>query len=509
MAYHDPMRIALSGDKAQAQKHVRTARVAALGLMQMNAESGLTVGRRQLKLADGTQINVVQAGHDVSATIEAGAEKLVVEVISIFTSAEDGLHIFDMSRKEESDHITGVGNFVLSCVNVRGTVVWMTGRPGAPTGEVFRLLRADLTTFDAFHVGYVVQTYEDDVTFVDGFALDFVALLPDANRRFGLLSFDKSSELSGALVEGIGGVLLIDMETLEAVRPAYRNTYEPSLAWSANGETFYIGSTHNADPGQISGYGSVPAWLAATSESTNDYINVYNIDGDLIQSMHVAVWGSDPGVFPDAGFHRTIRGLHVTPTGDRLFAAVEGFNFGGVFVANGGNRELRSYTIADDGTISHQTTLNLNGVLGSSLTTVSPEIISSRDGSRLWMLLSGDGPTEGRVLEFDISDGGISLLRDISRQMFYGVAWQYINRVFKLGPDSRIGQRPDNRLYLLSRYPDQYTLYALRDIEEGMDAGAEDPDVPQPYSLDLSEYDIDNNFALAIRSVRIYTRNSQ
>lgn len=87
MAYLDPMRFALSGDPVRARQHVRTARVAALGLVQLNAEGGVESGRRRLNLADGTVIEVVHAGQQVSAAIRAPGGQPPVEVTIAFVSA--------------------------------------------------------------------------------------------------------------------------------------------------------------------------------------------------------------------------------------------------------------------------------------------------------------------------------------------------------------------------------------------------------------------------------------
>lgn len=217
MTYLDPMRFALSGDQARAQQHVRTARNVAYQLVKLNSEGGALSGRRRLNLADGTTIEVVHAGNDVSAKIDAPTGGKVraatVAYVAVLDSTPRVL-IVDVDTQEVLENITGLGNVVSLAAHPNDKFLFALNNNG-------QIIRVDLTNITAIGVTYSGTPFTD------------MFMSNDYQRLYARFAATGTPGAGGTY----GGVLVFDTAELALV-----GTF-PNALWSSR---TYRGDDHPA-----------------------------------------------------------------------------------------------------------------------------------------------------------------------------------------------------------------------------------------------------------------------
>lgn len=470
MSFKDPLRVSLNGDVAKAAPHVRTARTLAHGLLTLNGASGASTGRREIITPDGTRVEVMQRGNDVSAKITAGG-RLIEEVISVYFSSADGLRVVDLGRKSETQHITGLEDYEVDGVSIDGRYVYMTGG-----GITVRVDRVDLS---AFGHAYEVDTASGAPEPIGTAIVTNMDVSPDGTRA--VARFDQTIASGGGVLDGLGGLLVINAETLEPVRPAIRMSYyrEAALAWDPNSERFFAGASLGTDPGDV-------ASLTVTTVTT-DFIAQYSREGVLINAKQVATWGFTP----NAGFARSVTALAVNPAGTRLYAWIE-TTFLDPAVPGG---KLVAYDITDD---AWPQVAELVFNSSPPALVAHPELLINYGGTRcaIWF----NGHTDGiSVAEVDLTDDNLTLIhRTYDPRYTMGSPANLAEPAHNLrvGPRSRLGQPPDNRRFFYSKHANM--LHGYRNF-----------DVDPTYELDLTQYDPKTRYALAITAARVYERNEK
>lgn len=134
MAYLDPMRFTLSGDRSRAQSHIRTARVAALSLTRQNLEGGAGMGRRRVVIGDGTVIDIQLAGLEMSATIRSPSGGEVQDIILAFV-AHNGMvpptiSVVDVNIEKVLYTFSGLGSIVAMHADPKGRFIYTVNTAG-------------------------------------------------------------------------------------------------------------------------------------------------------------------------------------------------------------------------------------------------------------------------------------------------------------------------------------------------------------------------------------------
>lgn len=456
MTYLDPMRIVLSGDKARAQKHVRAARVLAYALTRANGASGATAGKKQLRMGDGTVIEVEQAGLEMHAKIHAPPPGGVVEVVGCFIRSAEGLRLLNFETKDTLKVFGGLEAFEADDADSTARYVYLTGGALA--------VRADTKEVTAFGTAYTVAVVGGGT----GRAWPRRARLsPD--QDYLAIAFDQTTDPdTSAVLDAIGGMLIVDAETLTPVRPAIRMGFRPfAFAW-AKGEDddpdrLFLGTSLNVDAGDS------PSGSVATS--IHDYVSEFDADGNLIGSLLIHTWA----LTPNAGFFRTIDYLLANKTGTRLYALVADEvltgNASRVFVID-----------IEDGGMATETIIDLD-IRGFSL-----EL--SHDGSKLFIhgeTVPGGDPV---IQEYDLSEPTPELAYSAENAEFAantqtpslgGIRLRPLQR----GVESRVGAAPDPNKFLFSTNP-QDTIRAYSKFDD---------DEPR-FEYDISDLDVGDRYVL-------------
>ena len=93
MAYSDPVRLILKGDRAKAARYINDARRLIFNLVRELHEGGVLSGRRLHRFMDGTTIGIVVAGMQVTAVIDVrSAEEKKRDIGDIVVWARDSDH---------------------------------------------------------------------------------------------------------------------------------------------------------------------------------------------------------------------------------------------------------------------------------------------------------------------------------------------------------------------------------------------------------------------------------
>lgn len=385
---------------------------------------GTAVQTLRHELPDGAVILAQRYGSQLIITINAPGEGETPplpqeEVIHLFVSADDGLHIYDLTSKRQVQLITGLGAYTVHAVDAGFAYL---SNPGA-TGQLVAV-RVDVSALSAFGYTYTVKTSNSPSSDppIDGFATGFEAggftLAPDGTRA--LLHFGGSMTTGGSIREGVGGYLLIDAATLAPLRAPIRMGFKPSrAAWSADGARFYLGVDTYADVGDD----VTNAHLSALTTATSDGIAAFDRDGTLLGTTVLATWPFTP----DAGFNRLLQAL----------GADDRFVYAAIAPAVGSGLSPMLYVL--DPALAVLASFNLGGIGTATPAQLVPI------GSTLYAVYSD------RIATFAIAADGTPSLTEVSVSSDLNTQAQTRGdtpATLRPGVRSRVGRPPDARRFL-------------------------------------------------------------
>lgn len=409
MTYLDPLRLALSGDKARALQHVRAARAVAFGLINLNSEGGVAVGRRRVRLGDGTNIEIVQAGLDVTAHIDSPeyvpGEEITIAFVAVNGTTPPKLLLVDVDREKIDKSITGLGSLVSVVAHPKDR------RFVFALNTASQIIKVDLTNTTAIGVTFPGTPFTDMFVSHDGLRL---------YARYRATG----NPLSGGVYGGVLIVSTVDLSLIEQ---------QPSMLWAA---ATYRGAEHPVEDEllylPVYGDGDLDGAPDSLHPGDSNYyaeaVEVYNRNGGaplLGDTLHEYYIASGRG----------FRELTIDSAGERAYVCGTRND---TFVEGGGMAELSTLVIYD---VEGGTLTRLYDMLvGVQLTGC---VCVSRDKSRVFVKNAGDADT--RVLER--TDTGYN-----ERTPFpcrgSAVTENFDNRAIQNGP--ALGARPDNRVFFLS-----------------------------------------------------------
>lgn len=409
MTYLDPMRLALSGDKARALQHVRTARAVAFGLINLNAEGDAIVGRRRVRLDDGTSIEVVQAGIDVTAHIDAPeyvlGEETTIAFVAINGTMPPKLLLVDVERERIDKSVTGLGSLVS-----------VVAHPKEPryvfvANTASQVVKIDLDALSAVGVAFPETPLTDMFVSEDG-------------ERLYVRYRATGNPLSGGVY---GGVLIVATADLSLI------AQQPDMLWGAatfrgaehpvNNELLYLPVYGDGDLD-----GKPDSLHPGSSNYYAEAVEVYNrlggppLLGDTLHEYFIA-----------SG--RGFRELTIDAAGERAYVCGTRSD---TFTEEGGSLPLSTLVVYDveEGTLTRLFDLFVGVQLTGS-------VCVSRDNARVFVKNAGDADT--RVLER-------TPLGYEERRSFpcrgTGAFENFDNRAIQNGPV--YGKKPDNRVFFLS-----------------------------------------------------------
>jgi hypothetical protein len=301
-----------------------------------------------------------------------------------------------------------------------------------------------------------------------------ISLSPDG--KLALVHFGGSMTTGGVVREGVGGVLLVDAETLAPLREPIRMTFKPApVAWAPDSSRFYVACSQPDDVGDA----PTDARLQALTESEQDYIAAFSADGVLIGAVSIASWTFTP----DSGWSRLVRSI--AASNDRVYI--------GVAPDLGDPQPPRLLALNSD-TLAVEDSLPLGAASAAAPTT----ICVARGGSTVTLAYSD------RVAEVAVADGGALSLSFVSQHTdftTYAPIRADATAVLQLGPESRAGVPADNRRFHYNHDTDIRVVRGYRDVS------LDDAGDPQPeYVLDLNEassgHVFKTDFCLAVVGTR-------
>jgi hypothetical protein len=122
-----------------------------------------------------------------------------------------------------------------------------------------------------------------------------------------LWAFTTTYGSTGTALDGLGGFVLADGKTLDAVRPVIRMGFLPLMAaWRADSKQFYlpVSLTNDTATGTAS---------STVAISTHDYVAAFDADGTLLGTRLLGTWG---GV-PSTAFTRMVKAM--AASNDRVY----------------------------------------------------------------------------------------------------------------------------------------------------------------------------------------------
>lgn len=447
-------------------------------LKNQQALGGVTTQVIRREAPDGTLVEArLVDGEPVVTYLPKGSEGAMEEVIYLYASAEDGLHVYDLGRKQQAQLITGLGAYGVHDVSKDGKVAYLS--TGGATTMV--TVRVDIPALTAFGYSYQVKTANapDDGVPIDGLASATEAgrlqRSPDGKKL--LVHFGGSMTTGGIAREGIGGLLLVDESTLAPSRAPIRMTFKPApMAWAPNSEHFYVGCSLSDDPGDLTD----TARLGAAASSVTDYVAKFDAAGVLQTSQAVTTWSFTP----DAGFSRLVQGIAASD--EHVFVSIN------ADIGSPGGPILQVHTADNLALVS---TLDLSGVAA----TAPPNLCLRRDGSLL--LSYGD-----RIACVTFDDSMVGTIEYVSVHDDFHTWAPSRNdnyHVVQNGPESNVGRPPDNRawFYNYDTTLGARVVRAYRTLELDEDGAPQDV-----YALDLNEvspgHTFKPDFCLAAVGVR-------
>lgn len=435
--YTKDIKLILKGDPELAKLFIGEGRKV-LGGLVTDLSFGNKSGARKVTGPNGVKYT---ASKQMSAqpvvvvdVSESEAKDLIEEIPYLYVSSTGtgaGLRIFDINAKTLVQTITGLTAYEVDSVSANGQIVHMTGNNIA--------LRADLKALTAFgsplypSVGLEEtvpvsgpSTYE----LVPGRALvEEGKVSPDGTRY--LLSFKNTIELSpgSAIIDGLGGFVLANAETLASLRTAIRMSFRPhASAWALDSQKFFIGASTTVDNGN-------PPFPTTVAKSTSDYIARFSREGALENTQVVATWA----VAPDAGLARKVFSMAATET--RLYVGIAS-EVGVV----GDTNKLVVLDITNPA-------MPIIGTLGYMVgLTHTPKAVSvNHNGTRVFILTGSN-----LMVEIDVTDDNLSMIGSTSHANFDtavvndGLSLRYY-KPHKQIPASKAPLPPDERWFFFTK----------------------------------------------------------
>lgn len=283
-----------------------------LGYLQNQQRlSGVQTLEMTRELPDGSSVRARIVGGLPQVDVRAGAGGGFEDVLHLYVSSPGGLRVFDVGAKRLLGTVTGLDGYEVDGVTPSGNLVFLSGRDTSHD----HIVRVDMAAQTAIGNGtFMVDAVQAGGSHVQGYARHVMGFpSPDGSRIavvWGLTTDDE-----GATIDAIGGVLLLDGDTLTPVRPAIRMSKPRShlVAWAPDGEHFYIGASKAADPGD---------WADPNLPSAQqDGIAKFTREGVLVGTVNVGSWGFTP----DAGFRSLVTAVGVGADGTVFVAAPPGF----------------------------------------------------------------------------------------------------------------------------------------------------------------------------------------
>lgn len=430
--YTDWTHVHVVGDRAAAAPHVPYGRKL-LGYLAEQRARGDQQAVIVRATEDGSVVRAEFIGSIPRITITpATAGGAMEEVLHLYVSASDGLHVYDVGRKKLAQRLTGLEGYTVQEVSTDGGIAWLTGQ--------YALARVDVLQSAAFGFQYAVKIPDTIPSNppVNGLAATLdVALRADTRM---LVHFSQGVTTDGAVREGVGGWVLVDPATLAPVRAPIRMTFEPfPAAWRPDGARFYLGTCRADDVGDL----PATSRLADLTTATADYVAAFDADGTLLGTRQLATWDFTP----DAGFARLVAGIVASDT--RVYVTVDPSPLGGgvpwLFVLD-----------ATDDALPVVASLALDAITGAA-----PRNLCLTRGAET-LLLGYDGI----VAEVAVADDALAIGTVAAHADF--AMWDQSRGpgfpAIQLGPVSRYGGVPDNRRWVYN-YGDGHTIVrAYRDV---------------------------------------------
>lgn len=422
--------------------------------LQLGAPPSL-VQRVQLPSGVWVEARLINGYPKVYITPDEQPAGEMEEIIYAYMTSAAGLRVVDLGSKQVVLTVSGLAEYEVDDVTPDGQLVYLTG--------LYSPVRLDLASFSAFGYIYSVPALKLNGDVVTGNCQTNALRLSPALDR-ALIAFGTTYDPNTSqAIDGLGGFILADAETLAPLRSPLRMSYRPqAMAWSPDGERFFLGVSRATDPA------GTPSLSVTTS--TTDYIAVFDRNGVLLGTRLMASWGFTP----DAGFARLVRALAVTPDGERLLAVVA--------PAVGSGEPYRLYALdATDPTLPVVDSLALGTTIANDVRVLEPGY-----GGKVALQFSAD-----TIGEFSVSPLA-EQHRTTSAAFTTAVAsgpQEAGLRAIRNGPKSLVGAPPDDRQFVL-------------DIDSGTLRGYRGFDNDAVYELDLSAFTVNKRFALAVTGVR-------
>lgn len=275
------------------------------------------------KAPDGTVVTARFNG-DLPEVLYSNPERRDANgnLVHLYTSSSShGLCVFDLYAKRMVKNFTGLEAFSLLDVDSQGHVAYM--------GTSTLAARVDMRDITATGKTYAVRTSpfpadDDPEPTVVGIAAEIsnAKLSPDGTRVAFVYDAAGLSGSSSVLIrDGYGAVILADAETMEPIRGPIRGgvwnvgSEHDIVAWSSDGEHFFVPSVFNYDIGDLTSTGQFPLFY----QSDHHYLAKYTRDGEFVDAVSLATWGT-PEVSARDGMGMMVR--EVVREGDRLYVGV-------------------------------------------------------------------------------------------------------------------------------------------------------------------------------------------
>lgn len=369
----------------------------------------------------------------------------VEEVVHLYAGSPGGLRVFDLGTKTVVKTLTGLEPFEVDHVRADGQVVWMSGSGYA--------VRVDMKGMTAFARAYQVNSVsEPGVAYVAAGAGS-----PDGKRV--LWAFVATYSSDGPQLDGMGGYVLADGTTLDAIRPALRMGFrQASAAWAPDSKRFYIAASQAAD-------NDGTARLTAAT-STKDYVAAFDADGALLGVRELGAWGAAPSTAST----RMVRAIAATSSRVYVLSYTAGVL---------GQEGLTLFALDAESEAEI-----LRVVAAVPVAEVTGVMQVGRAGNLSLVYY-------GRVDEYDTADDSLELISSTVSTDFGGDAltstigpgWGWSNGVMQNGPASRLGAAADIRRFFLQGAENVVRGYY------GLESSS--------YSLDISAYAPRKRYRLA------------
>jgi hypothetical protein len=211
--------------------------------------------------------------------------------VKVYIMSAGGLRIFDYTTGDMRT-LTGIhSSYEVDAVSEDGKYVFLVS-----PGVVLRINTEDLTFI--FHTAYHATALTDEA----GIARpEILRMSPDEKRL--LVSFSVVYRASdGIALDGLGGFLVVDPETLLPIRPPIRTSYRTHAhCWAHDSKRFYVATSFPSGE-------SVPPTNPRAATATTDYISAFDADGNFLDARLLRTWP----VAPNEGWARTITGMAAT-----------------------------------------------------------------------------------------------------------------------------------------------------------------------------------------------------